>query len=67
MMNSSPMTDLRRLYEKGHGDADLLRLEAEIQGKNGALEIDAEDFFALARSVASEEEDPRTTSPHDWA
>lgn len=44
------MTDLDRSLQSG--DADLLRREAEIQGMNGALEIDGDYPLVLFNEPA---------------
>ncbi len=45
------MTYLERLFKESR-DADILRREAEIQGLNGALEIDAENLFHVVTGKA---------------
>ncbi len=51
------MTDLERLFRQSR-DADILRREAEIQGLNGALEIDAEALFPVAAGNARPQRAP---------
>jgi hypothetical protein len=58
MLNSPHMTDLERTMQRE--DAELVRREAEIQGMNGALEIDGDLLFVhLAEPSLNERLTPR--------